>query len=302
MPSTKYKEDFCIKLDLEPFVKSGCYLSLACFQSKIVELYSNIRKIRTNMRRLGLKLGVNLSQKYFVVESCIYLKNLWISSVSCIEKHFQDIILKVSTMQYDLNKFFKHDEETPRGLPGVSRGLPIDRNTENRGNQTPNPKSDIKNCLTYVRNQCGQHSQREMANLLYIGRATFLRKIKGQNIELVHEGNKDCEFCKRKIERNSGNNILPSPSISVLTNDMKEHLKNACNRHKHTEIAKKLEIKISTLRSYTSRNSIVFTNEDPTKCYFCEPADDSDIFPSLPGADSPPEIFLRLYFSSLLSI
>jgi len=125
------------------------------------------------MRRLGLKLGINLSQKYFIVESCIYLKNLWISSVSCIEKHFEDIILKVSTMQYDLNKFFKHDEETPRGLPGLSRGLPIDRNAENRGNQTPNPKSDIKNCLNYVRNQCGQHSQREMADLLYIGRATF---------------------------------------------------------------------------------------------------------------------------------
>ena len=75
-------------------------------------------------------------------------------------------------------------------------------------------------------------------------------------------------------------NILPSPSTPILTNDMKENLKNACKRHKQTEIAKKLEINISILRSYMSRNSIVFTNEDPTKCYFCDPADNPDVLPS----------------------
>ena len=155
------------------------------------------------MRRLRLKLGINLSQKYFVVENCIYLKNLWINSISCIEKDFQEIFLKISTMQYDLDKFFKHDQvaveqipiaRAPRGLLDVSRGLTIDRNAKIRGNKPPNAKSDIKNCLTYVRNQCGKHSLREMADLLFMGRATFFRKIKGQNIELVHEGNEDCEF------------------------------------------------------------------------------------------------------------
>ena len=90
-------------------------------------------------------------------------------------------------------------------------------------NQAPNPKSDNKNCLTYVRNQCGQHSINQMADLLLTSRSTFFRKIRGQNIVLLNEGNENCGFCKRKAAQTSKND-LPSPSISVMTNDMKEHL------------------------------------------------------------------------------
>jgi hypothetical protein len=32
-----------------------------------------------------------------------------------------------------------------------------EKNEENKENVTLDPKSDIKNCLTYVKNQCGKH-------------------------------------------------------------------------------------------------------------------------------------------------
>ena len=96
-----------------------------------------------------------------------------------------------------------------------------------------------------------------MADLLSIGRATFFRKIKGQNIELLNKGNKDCEFCLRKKDTEN----IPSPSIPIITDDVREQLKNACGGHKYSDMAESLQIKSSTLRMYITRNkSKVFLN------------------------------------------
>ena len=82
-------------------------------------------------------------------------------------------------------------QETHRGIP---RSANNDQNEEDKENQTPDPKSDLKNCLTYVKNQCGQHIAKEMADLLAVSRATFFRKIKGLVIDQESKENKECEF------------------------------------------------------------------------------------------------------------
>ena len=68
------------------------------------------------------------------------------------------------------------------------------------------------------------------------------------SIIFINEDPTKCYFCE-----------LPSPSNPVLTNDMQEHLRNACNGHKYTEIAKKLEINTKQSQNYMSRNNLVFT-------------------------------------------
>ena len=164
---------------------------------------------------------------------------------------------RAPTIQNEENE----ENQTADPIPGA----PNIQNEENKENQTPDPKSDLKNCLTYVKNQCGKHTLNEMAEMLNIGRATFFRKIKGQNIELQNKGNKECEFCLRKKAKISDNDNMLT---SVITNDMKEYIRNACNGHKGAEMARLLEVKPHTLRAYLLRNKIQFSNKDPTTCYF----------------------------------
>ena len=71
----------------------------------------------------------------------------------------------------------------------------------------PDPKSDLKNYLTYIKNQFGQHIAKEMADSLTVSRATFFRKIKGLVIDQESKENKECEFCLRL------GNVPPSPSV-----------------------------------------------------------------------------------------
>ena len=144
---------------------------------------------------------------------------------------------------------------------------PSNQNEDNKENQISDPKLDLKNCLTFVKNQCGIHTKNEMAKLLNISRSTFFQKIKGLTVDPDNKINEQCEFCLRKRK----NDIVPSPSVEVITNEMKEYLNNACNKNKTAEMARKLEIKPHTLQMYLSRNDIVFSNTDPTKCHFCVP-------------------------------
>ena len=111
-----------------------------------------------------------------------------------------------------------------------------------------------------------------MAGLLNIDKTTFYRKIKDQDIKPINEGNENCEFCKRTREKGLDNNEDEDDG-SVITNHIKEILKNACNGHKVNEMAQVLEVNEITLRKYILRSNIKFTNNDPLKCYFCVPVD-----------------------------
>ena len=56
---------------------------------------------------------------------------------------------------------------------------------------------------------------------------------------------------------------------------MLTHLINACDGHKVAQMARSLKVNQTTLRKFMDRKNIVITNKDTTKCYFCEPADNS---------------------------
>ena len=126
-------------------------------------------------------------------------------------------------------------EPTPRA--------PMNQTNENNESPSPDSKSDSKNCVTYVMNQCGKHSQKEMADLLEISTRTFFRKIKGLIVDKENYGKQLCEFCSREKEKN----IPPSPSMSVITYEMKVHLRNACNGYKTAAMARVLDVKPHTL-------------------------------------------------------
>ena len=114
-----------------------------------------------------------------------------------------------------------------------------------------------------------------MAEILNINYKTFSRRIKDVTIDQENKGDKECEFCLRMKK----NDILPSPNITApaITNEMKEYIKNACNRHKTSEMAHVLGVKPDTLRHYILRyKSVLFTNIDPKKCHFCIPVNHSN--------------------------
>ena len=199
-------------------------------------------------------------------ESDLEIEEYEISDYDEIDQEIEEIFEQMSFKR--LSDYNVNEKEIkakgPNEQPNLPRAL-IPKREEKMGNQTPDSKSDLKNCLEYVKNQCGKHDKNEMAELLNISRRTFFRKIKDQNIEPINKGNKNCEFCKRKREKG----IDVTPSTSVITDEIKDHLKNACIGHKVTVMARILEIKPITLRSYMLRNKIKFTNKDPIKCYFC---------------------------------
>ena len=87
--------------------------------------------------------------------------------------------------QYDMARLLEFEENNEltanneqelmqRGVPRA----PTAHIEESRDNQIPNAKLDLQNCLEYVKNQCGNHTLNQMAELLKIGRTTFFRKIK----------------------------------------------------------------------------------------------------------------------------
>ena len=101
-----------------------------------------------------------------------------------------------------------------------------------------------------------------MSELLNISRATFFRKIKTITIDTENYGKHECEFCLRMKE----NDIPPSPSVTVITNEMKEYLNTACDGHKDADMARILGVKPNTLTIYLSRHKeIDFSNKDPEK-------------------------------------
>ena len=86
---------------------------------------------------------------------------------------------------------------------------------------------------------------------------TVIRKY-GQLRWSPHHLNNDrtkCLFCQKKAEEN---NDVVSPTPAIITNEMKEYVNNACDGHKITEMAQVLEINVSTLKNYLSRNNIRF--------------------------------------------
>ena len=51
---------------------------------------------------------------------------------------------------------------------------------KNEENKTPSKKTeDLKNCVSYYENQCGEHKPKDMYEMLNMHRATFFRKIQG---------------------------------------------------------------------------------------------------------------------------
>ena len=110
-------------------------------------------------------------------------------------------------------------------------------NKQRNENEMPSRKSDLKNCVTYVENQCGKHTLDEMAGLLKIARATFYGEIKGLAIDKANQGNQECEFWLRK---DPNDDILHS--TVVITEEMQEYLRNACNLHEKAEMARLLGV------------------------------------------------------------
>ena len=96
------KEEFSEKSlnDLEQLVKSGNHLNY--FQSNLIDLNKRIDKMKMDISRLGINLGVKLSQKKTAEI------NSQLSPTDSIKRHFQDIYEDISSMQNDLDRLFEH--------------------------------------------------------------------------------------------------------------------------------------------------------------------------------------------------
>ena len=273
--------------DLEELVRSENQLNY--FKTNIVHLHNCMYITKADMKRIGEKLGIKLNKKALFR---VYSNVQYLSSINSFEELFQEVYEDFSSLKYDLKRLLEFDGNGEGTLDmeqeAMSHKEPeeMEQETMPRAPLAPsgnadstenlNSKSDMKNCLTYVKNQCGKHTLNQMAELLKIGRATFFRKIKGQNTEPINKGNKDCEFCLRKgANINDENDVLPSPTTPVITDEMFNHLINACNGHKVAQMARSLNVNQTTLRKFMDRKNIVITNNDTTKCYFCGPRDNS---------------------------
>ena len=95
------KKLFCV--NLEPLLKSGYYLNLNCIESKTDDLYKNTSKMKVNIRMLGMKSRVKLSEKTSV-ETPYNGPNI----ISRIKNHFESIYLEITYMKQNLDKLFQY--------------------------------------------------------------------------------------------------------------------------------------------------------------------------------------------------
>ena len=166
--------------ELEEIIRSGNQLNY--FKSNIVHLHNCLYIIKADMKRIGEKLGIKLNKKtLFRVHSHVQ----YLGSLKSFEKLLQEIYEDISSLKYDLKRLLEfdgidegtadmaqelmtHERNTEMQEETMPRApiAPVRQNEDSTESQSPNSKSDLQNCLNYVKNQCGNHTLNQMAELL----------------------------------------------------------------------------------------------------------------------------------------
>ena len=148
-------------------------------------------------------------------------------------------------------------------------------------NPLPKNKDKIAELKSLLKNQCGNHSIKSMAESLEINLNTVRAWIHRDKIVFQkHDG--PCHFCDIRIQNMHEGEVLkksqrkkhkihknPPPKNKDKNAELKSLLKNQCGIHSNISMADDLEINVNTVRGWIHRDKIAFQKHDGP-CHFCD--------------------------------